>query len=143
MAIERTFSLIKPDAVAKHKVGEILARFEKNDLRLVACKMIHMPTEMVETLYHVQIGRPFFADLVKFMSSGPVVASVLEGDNAVQRHRDVIGPTDPAHAAPGTVRADFGTSVNRNAVHGSDAVETATYEINCVFRSNEIYSSPV
>jgi nucleoside-diphosphate kinase len=142
MPIERTFSLIKPDAVVKNKIGEILARYEKGGLRVIACKMLQMTPEMVETLYHVHIGRPFFKDLVQFMSSGPVVACVLEGDDAVQRHRDIMGPTDPAAAAPGTIRADFGTKINRNAVHGSDAVETAVYEIRCLFRPNEICNRP-
>lgn len=138
MAIERTFSMIKPDAVAKNKIGEILARYEQNGLRLVACKMIRMSPELVETLYHVHIGRPFFKDLVQFIASGPVLVSVLEGENAVQKHREIMGATDPAKAAPGTIRADFAESLTRNAVHGSDAVETANYEINCIFRPNEL-----
>jgi nucleoside-diphosphate kinase len=142
MAIERTFSIIKPDAVAKNKIGEILARFENNGLRVVACKMVRMSRELVETIYHVHIGRPFFKDLVEFMSSGPVVCSVLEGDDAISRNRAVMGATDPAKAAPGTIRADFAESVSRNAVHGSDSPESARYEISCIFHPNEICDRP-
>ncbi len=142
MAIERTFSIIKPDAVAKNKIGEILARFERNGLRIVACKMVRMSRELAETIYHVHIGRPFFKDLVEFMSSGPVVCSVLEGEDAVSRNRAVMGATDPAKAAAGTIRADFAESVSRNAVHGSDSPESARYEISCVFAPNELCDRP-
>lgn len=142
MAIERTFSIIKPDAVAKNKIGEILARFEGNGLRVVACKMVRMSRELAETIYHVHIGRPFFKDLVEFMSSGPVVCSVLEGEDAISRNRAVMGATDPAKAAAGTIRADFAESVSRNAVHGSDSPESARYEISCVFGPNELCDRP-
>lgn len=142
MAIERTFSIIKPDAVAKNKIGEILARLESSGLRIVACKMVRMSRELAETIYHVHIGRPFFKDLVEFISSGPVVCSVLEGEDAITRNRAVMGATDPAKAAAGTIRADFAESVSRNAVHGSDGPESARYEISCVFDPNELCDRP-
>ncbi len=142
MAIERTFSIIKPDAVAKNKIGEILARLESSGLRIVACKMVRMSRELAETIYHVHIGRPFFKDLVEFISSGPVVCSVLEGEDAISRNRAVMGVTDPAKAAAGTIRADFAESVSRNAVHGSDGPESARYEISCVFDPNELCDRP-
>jgi nucleoside-diphosphate kinase len=142
MAIERTFSMIKPDAVAGNHVGEILSRFEAGGLKVVACKMVRMSRELAETIYHVHIGRPFFKDLVQFISSGPVVCSVLEGENAILRNREIMGATDPAKAAPGTIRADFASSVSRNAVHGSDGEESARYEISCIFLPNEICERP-
>jgi nucleoside-diphosphate kinase len=142
MAIERTFSMIKPDAVAANQVGAILARLEAGGLRIVACKMVRMSRELAETIYHVHIGRPFFKDLVEFMSSGPVVCSVLEGENAILRNREIMGATDPAKAAAGTIRADFAKSLNRNAVHGSDSPESARYEISCVFQPNEVCERP-
>jgi len=137
MAVERTFSIIKPDAVAKNRIGEILARYERNGLRIIACKMMRLTWEQAEAVYGVHRGKSFYNDLITFMTSGPVVVSVLEGEGAVQRHRDVMGLTDPKLAEPGTVRADFGTTVSRNAVHGSDAVATAKYEIDCVFEPEE------
>jgi len=140
MALELTFSIIKPDAVGKNHIGEILARFEKNGLRIVAAKMLTLTRQQVESLYGIHEGRPFYSDLLQFMSSGPSVALVLEGENAVAKAREVIGLTNPAEAAPGTIRADFGTASNRNAVHGSDAPDTARYEISCLFEPNEIYS---
>lgn len=142
MAIERTFSMIKPDAVAGNHIGEILRRFEANGLRVVACKMVRMSRELAETIYHVHIGRPFFKDLVEFISSGPVLCSVLEGESAILKNRDVMGATDPAKAAPGTIRADFAASLSRNAVHGSDSAESALYEISCIFQPNEICDRP-
>lgn len=142
MAIERTFSIVKPDAVAKNAIGDILSRFERNGLRIVACKMLRLTRAQAEEVYSVHRGRPFFDDLVEFMTSGPIVVSVLEGENAVQKHRDIMGVTDPAQAAAGTVRADYGDSLSRNAVHGSDAVDTAQYEIGCLFKPEEICYRP-
>lgn len=142
MALERTFSIIKPDAVARNCIGEILARYEHNGLRIVACRMIRFTREQAEAVYRVHRDRSFFGEIIEFMTSGPVFVSVLEGDNAVRRHREIMGATDPKKAATGTVRADFGESLSRNAVHGSDSVESATYEIGCVFSDNEILSRP-
>ncbi|MFA7559070.1 MAG: nucleoside-diphosphate kinase, partial [Hydrogenophaga sp.] len=121
MAIERTLSIIKPDAVAKNVIGEIYARFEKAGLKIVAAKMKHLSQAEAEGFYAVHKERPFFKDLVSFMISGPVMVSVLEGENAVAAHRDIMGATDPKKAAPGTIRADFAQSIDENAVHGSDA----------------------
>jgi nucleoside-diphosphate kinase len=140
MALELTFSIIKPDAVAKNHIGEILARFEKNGLRIVAAKLLTLTRQQAEAVYGIHEGRPFYSDLLQFMCSGPSVALVLEGENAVARARDVMGLTNPAEAAPGTIRADFGAATNRNAVHGSDAPDTARYEMSCIFEPNEIYS---
>jgi nucleoside-diphosphate kinase len=141
MARELTFSIIKPDAVACNHIGEIMARFEQQGLRIAAAKLIRLERQQVERLYAIHVGRPFFADLIQFMTSGPSVVIVLEGENAVQQNRDIMGITDPNAAATGTIRADFGTAVNRNAVHGSDSVENAHYEMYCVFTSEEIYSN--
>ncbi|MGQ0657783.1 MAG: nucleoside-diphosphate kinase [Chromatiales bacterium] len=138
MAIERTFSIIKPDAVAKKKIGEILARFERNGLRLLACKMLRLTWEQAEAVYGIHRGKSFYNDLIAFMTSGPVVVSVLEGDDAVQKHRDMMGMTDPRLAEAGTIRADFAESISRNAVHGSDSIENARYEISCLFSPEEI-----
>lgn len=133
MALERTFSIVKPDAVAKNHIGEIYARFEKAGLRIVAAKMLHLTQSQAEGFYAVHKERPFFKDLVKFMISGPVMLQVLEGDNAVQKNRDIMGATNPQNAAPGTIRKDFASSVEENAVHGSDAPETARAEISYFF----------
>lgn len=138
MAIERTFSIIKPDAVAKNVIGEIYARFEKAGLRIVAARMLHMTREQAEGFYAVHRERPFFGELVEFMTSGPVMVQVLEGEDAVARNREVMGATNPKDAAPGTIRADFATEVTENAVHGSDAPETAAEEIKFFFKDGEI-----
>ncbi len=133
MAIERTFSIIKPDAVAKNVIGEIVSRFEKNGLRIIAMRMLHLTTEQAEGFYAVHRERPFFKDLVAFMTSGPVVVQVLEGENAISKNRELMGATNPQDAAPGTIRADFAKTVDENAVHGSDAAETAAQEIEFFF----------
>jgi nucleoside-diphosphate kinase len=133
MAIERTFSIIKPDAVAKNVIGEIISRFEKNGLRIIAMRMVHLSREQAEGFYAVHRERPFFNDLVAFMTSGPVVVQVLEGENAISRNRELMGATNPQEAAPGTIRADFARTVDENAVHGSDAPETAAQEIEFFF----------
>ena len=138
MAIERTFSIIKPDAVAKNVIGEIYSRFEKNGLKIVAAKMQHLTKEQAEGFYAEHSERGFFNDLVSFMISGPVILQVLEGENAVLKHRDIMGATNPKEAAAGTIRADFANSIDENAVHGSDAVETAQREIAYFFSANEI-----
>ena len=121
MAVERTLSIIKPDAVAKNVIGKIYSRFEDAGLTIVAARMMHLTREQAEGFYAVHKERPFFKDLVEFMISGPVIVQVLEGENAVARHRDIMGATDPQKAAPGTIRADFAKTVDENAVHGSDA----------------------
>ena len=133
MAIERTFSIIKPDAVAKNVIGEIVSRFEKNGLRVIAMKMLHLTKEQAQGFYAVHKERPFYNDLVEFMTSGPVVVQVLEGENAVKKTRELMGATNPAEAAAGTIRADFAKTVDENAVHGSDAPETAAQEIEFFF----------
>ena len=133
MAIERTFSIIKPDAVAKNVIGEIVSRFEKNGLRIIAMRMMHLTREQAEGFYAVHRERPFFNDLVAFMTSGPVVVQVLEGENAISKNRELMGATNPQDAAPGTIRADFAKTVDENAVHGSDAPETAAQEIEFFF----------
>jgi nucleoside-diphosphate kinase len=133
MAIERTFSIIKPDAVAKNVIGEIVSRFEKNGLRIIAMRMVHLTREQAEGFYAVHRERPFFNDLVAFMTSGPVVVQVLEGENAISKNRELMGATNPQDAAPGTIRADFAKTVDENAVHGSDAPETAAQEIEFFF----------
>ena len=133
MAIEQTFSIIKPDAVAKNVIGEIVSRFEKNGLQVVASKMLHLSKEQAEGFYAVHKERPFYNDLVSFMISGPVVVQVLEGESAISKNRELMGATNPADADPGTIRADFATTVDENAVHGSDAPETAAEEIKYFF----------
>jgi nucleoside-diphosphate kinase len=138
MAIERTLSIIKPDAVAKNVIGEIYARFEKAGLRIIAAKMLHLSREQVEGFYAVHQQRPFFKDLVDFMISGPVMVQVLEGENAIQVNRDLMGATDPRKAAVGTIRADFANTVDENAVHGSDSPETAKIEVDYFFSTQEI-----
>lgn len=138
MAIERTFSIVKPDAVARNVIGEIYARFEKAGLRIVAAKMLHLTREQAEGFYAVHRARPFFNDLVKFMCSGPVMVQVLEGEGAVLKNREIMGATNPKEAKPGTIRADFAKSIDENAVHGSDAAETAKTEIAYFFKDNEV-----
>lgn len=138
MAVERTLSIIKPDAVAKNHIGDILARFEKAGLKVVASRMTHLTEKEAGGFYAVHAARPFFKDLVSFMTSGPVLISVLEGENAVSAHRDIMGATDPKKAAPGTIRADFAESIDENAVHGSDSLENAANEIAYFFRSTEV-----
>jgi len=138
MAIERTFSIIKPDAVAKNVIGEIYSRFEKNGLKIVAAKMLHLTQEQAEGFYAEHSERGYFKDLVAFMVSGPVIMQVLEGENAVLKHREIMGATNPKEAAAGTIRADFAASIDENAVHGSDALETAKREISFFFSDSEI-----
>lgn len=138
--MQRTLSIIKPDGVAKNVIGEIYTRFERAGLKVVAARMKHLSTEEAEGFYAVHRERPFFADLVKFMSSGPVMIQVLEGPDAIARNRDLMGATDPRQAAPGTIRADFAASIDANAVHGSDAEETAQNEIAFFFGADDIYS---
>ncbi|MEH6503352.1 MAG: nucleoside-diphosphate kinase [Cycloclasticus sp.] len=138
MALERTFSIVKPDAVAKNVIGQIYARFEASGLRIVAAKMVQLSREQAESFYGVHKERPFFKDLVEFMISGPVMVQVLEGENAVLNHREVMGATNPAEAAAGTIRADFADSIDENAVHGSDAPETAAEEIKFFFNDAEL-----
>lgn len=138
MAIERTFSIIKPDAVAKNVTGEIVSRFENNGLQVIASKMLHLRKEQAEGFYAVHAKRPFYNDLVSFMISGPVVVQVLEGENAISKNRELMGATNPADAAPGTIRADFAKTVDENAVHGSDAPETAAVEIKYFFSDEEL-----
>jgi nucleoside-diphosphate kinase len=133
MAVERTFSIIKPDAVAKNVIGEIVSRFEKNGLRIVAMQMLHLSRAQAMDFYAVHRERPFYNDLVEFMTSGPVVVQVLEGEDAIRKNRELMGATNPAQAAPGTIRADFARTVDENAVHGSDAPETAAQEISFFF----------
>ena len=140
MAVERTLSIIKPDAVAKNVIGQIYARFEKAGLKVIAAKMVRLSRAEAEGFYAVHKGRPFFNDLVGFMISGPVMVQVLEGDSAIQKNRDLMGATDPKKAAAGTIRADFADSIDANAVHGSDAVETAAVEIAYFFPSHQVYS---
>ncbi len=138
MAIERTFSIIKPDAVARNLIGRIYQRFEDAGLRIVAARMTHLTREQAQEFYAVHRERPFYGDLVEFMISGPVMLQVLEGENAVARNREVMGATNPADAAPGTIRADFAKTVDENAVHGSDAPETAAQEIAFFFTEDQL-----
>ncbi len=136
--MEQTLSIIKPDAVAKNVVGQILARFEAANLKIAATKKIQLSQADAEAFYAIHAERPFFKDLVEFMISGPVVVTVLEGENAMQTNRDLMGATNPAEAEAGTIRADFADSIDANAVHGSDSVENATNEINFFFAQREI-----
>ena len=138
MASERTLSIIKPDAVAKNIIGEIYSIFEKGELKIIAAKMLHLSREQAEAFYIVHKERPFYNDLVQFMTSGPVMVQVLEGENAIARSRELMGATNPAQAAPGTIRAQFATNVEENAVHGSDSAETAKTEIGFFFTTDEI-----
>lgn len=138
--MEQTLSIIKPDSVKKNKIGEILARFEKHSLKIVALRMFFLKKEDAKKFYAEHEGKPFFDELVEFMTSGPVVAFVLEGPNAIVKTREIMGATNPAKAEKGTIRADFGTSVGMNAIHGSDSKESAKREISFFFTPGEIYS---
>ena len=140
MAVQRTLSIIKPDAVAKNVIGQIYARFESAGLKVIAARMTHLSRQDAEGFYAVHKGRPFFNDLVSFMISGPVMIQVLEGEGAIAKNRDLMGATDPAKAAKGTIRADFAQSIDANAVHGSDAPETAAVEIAYFFPASQVYS---
>ena len=140
MAIEKTLSIIKPDAVAKNVIGEIYSRFEKAGLKVIAARMLHLSRADAEGFYAVHKARPFFNDLVSFMISGPVMIQVLEGEGAILKNRDLMGATDPKKAAAGTIRADFADSIDANAVHGSDAAETAAVEIAYYFPALNVYS---
>ncbi|MBI3771709.1 MAG: nucleoside-diphosphate kinase [Gammaproteobacteria bacterium] len=138
MAIERTLSIIKPDAVAKNVIGEIYSRFEKAGLRIVAAKMMHLSQQQAEGFYAVHKERPFFKDLVKFMTTGPVMVQALEGEGAIALNRQLMGATDPKKAEKGTIRADFADSIDANAVHGSDSAENAKIEIAYFFKAEEL-----
>ena len=138
MATERTLSIIKPDAVAKNVIGEIISRFEKNGLKVVAAKMMQLSREQAEGFYAEHKERPFFKDLVGFMTSGPVVVQVLEGENAIARNRELMGATNPQEAAPGTIRADFAETIDANAVHGSDSAAAAGREVRYFFDDKEL-----
>src|ERR1044071_1948439 len=140
MALERTFSIVKPDGVARNLIGQVLSRFEKAGLRVVAARMQHLSQREAEAFYAVHKERPFFKDLVKYMTSGPVVLQVLEGENAIAKNREIMGATDPKKAAPGTIRADLAQSIEANTVHGSDAPATAAQEIAFFFSGSELHS---
>jgi nucleoside-diphosphate kinase len=140
MGVERTLSIIKPDAVARNVIGEIYSRFEKAGLKVIAAKMVHLSRNDAEGFYAVHRGRPFFKDLVEFMISGPVMIQALEGEGAIAKNRDLMGATDPKKADKGTIRADFARSIDANAVHGSDAPETAATEIAFFFPQSRVYS---
>ena len=140
MAVERTLSIIKPDAVAKNVIGKIYSRFESNGLKVVAARMMSLSRADAEGFYAVHRERPFFKDLVEFMISGPVMVQVLEGENAIAKNRELMGATDPKKAAAGTIRADFAASIDANAVHGSDAADTARVEIDYFFAQMNVYS---
>ncbi|HEY4212829.1 MAG TPA: nucleoside-diphosphate kinase [Steroidobacteraceae bacterium] len=139
MALERTFSIVKPDGVSRNLIGEIYSRFEKAGLSVIATRMVHLSQAEAEGFYAVHRERPFFKDLVRFMTSGPVVVQVLQGENAIARNREIMGATDPKKAAPGTIRADLALSIDQNTVHGSDAPETAAVEIAYFFRTTELH----
>ena len=139
MPIERTFSIIKPDAVGKNLIGQITQRFEENNLKIVASKMVHLTKEKAEGFYSIHKDKPFFPKLVEFMTSGPVMVQVLEGENAILKNREIMGATNPNDAAEKTIRKDFATSIDENAVHGSDAEDTAKKEIAFFFNENEIF----
>lgn len=138
MSVQRTLSIIKPDAVKKNVIGEIISRFESNGLKLVAAKLIHLNDELASGFYAEHSGRPFFEDLKKFMTSGPVFVQVLESENAISLNRELMGNTDPKEAAPGTIRADYANSIDANAVHGSDSPESAVREINYFFPEDNL-----
>lgn len=140
MAIERTLSIIKPDAVAKNVIGKIYSRFESNGLKIIASKMVWLSEQEAGQFYAVHKERPFFKDLVSFMTSGPVMIQILEGENAIAKNRELMGATDPKKAEPGTIRADFAESIDANAVHGSDAPETAAIETAFFFPGMNIYA---
>lgn len=136
---EQTLSIIKPDAVAQNQIGNIIEYFEREGLNVVAAKMLHLSADQAKKFYEVHKDRPFYSDLVEFMTSGPILVMVLEGDNAVARNRQIMGATDPSKADANTIRADFATSIERNAVHGSDSQENAKKEISFFFKANEIF----
>lgn len=138
MAVERTLSIVKPDGVAKNLIGEVYRRFEQAGLRVIAAKMLRLRQDQAEGFYAVHKERPFFADLVRYMTSGPVMVQVLEGENAIKANRDIMGATNPKQAAPGTIRADFATSIEENVVHGSDGPDTAKNEIAFFFAEAEL-----
>jgi len=138
MALERTLSIVKPDGVQKNLIGEVYRRFEQAGLRIVASRMRHLTPREAEGFYAVHSARPFFADLCRYMTSGPVVVQVLEGEDAVAKHRDIMGATDPKKAAPGTIRADLAASIEENVVHGSDSLENAAREISYFFAETEL-----
>ena len=140
MAVQRTLSIIKPDAVAKNIIGKIYSRFETNGLKVIAARMAHLSRQEAEGFYAVHKARPFFKDLVEFMISGPVMIQVLEGEDAIQKNRDLMGATDPKKAEKGTIRADFADSIDANAVHGSDAPETAAVEIAYFFPASQVFT---
>ena len=140
MALEQTLSIIKPDAVSSNHTGQIISRFEKAGLKVVAAKMLHLSKEQAKGFYAVHAHRPFFQELVDFMISGPVLIMVLEGEDAIAKNRTLMGATNPREAAPGTIRADFAKTIDKNAVHGSDSAETAKTEIAFFFRPSDIYS---
>jgi nucleoside-diphosphate kinase len=138
MAVERTLSIVKPDGVAKNLIGEVYRRFEKAGLKIVGARMLKLRQDQAEGFYAVHKARPFYADLVRYMTSGPVMVQVLEGDNAIKANRDIMGATNPKQAAPGTIRADFAASIEENVVHGSDSPETAKTEISFFFSEAEL-----
>lgn len=138
MALERTLSIVKPDGVARNLIGQVYGRFEKAGLQIIAARMLHLSQAQAEAFYAVHKARPFYKDLVAYMTSGPVIAQVLEGENAVAKHRDIMGATDPKKAAPGTIRADLAESIEHNVVHGSDSAENAAIEIAFFFSTTEI-----
>jgi nucleoside-diphosphate kinase len=138
MTIERTLSIIKPDGVQKNLIGEVYRRFEQAGLKIIAARMLHLSTAQAEAFYAVHSERPFYRDLVNYMTTGPVIAQVLEGDNAIETHRRIMGATDPKKADAGTIRKDFAASIEENVVHGSDAVETARQEISFFFAQSDI-----
>ena len=140
MALERTLSIVKPDGVSRNLIGEVYRRFEQAGLSIVAARMLHLSQREAEGFYAVHRERPFFKDLVKYMTSGPVVVQVLEGESAIARNREIMGATDPKKAAKGTIRAEFALSIEQNVVHGSDAPETAAQEIAYFFRTTELHS---
>jgi nucleoside-diphosphate kinase len=138
MALERTFSIVKPDGVQKNLIGQVYSRFEKAGLKIVAARMVHLTQAQAEGFYGVHRERPFFKDLCKYMTSGPVIMQVLEGEDAVAKHRELMGATDPKKAAPGTIRADFASSIEENVVHGSDSAENAAIEIAFFFATSDL-----
>jgi len=142
MKTEQTLSIIKPDAVVDNHIGEILSRFEKAGLKIVAAKMVHLTVDQAKAFYAIHAARPFYMDLVTFMTEGPVLITVLEGPNAVAKNRELMGATNPKDAAPGTIRKDFSESIDRNTVHGSDSLENAKTEIAFFFRPSEIVCQP-
>jgi len=139
MSIEQTLSILKPDSVENNHIGDILSRFEKNGLKIIAAKMLHLTTEQAKAFYAVHAHRPFFQELVSFMTEGPVLVLVLQGEDAIIKNRNIMGATNPKEAAPGTIRADFAQSIDKNAIHGSDSAETAKQEILFFFKSQEIF----